>query len=353
MCIAIYKKRGLTLSEATLKKCFESNPDGAGYMWTEELPGVGSQIQVRKGFFDFNTFYACWKEQAEKLDTDYVLHFRWATHGEKDKHNCHPHRINQRVAYVHNGILPIDVPVGSSVSDTILFARQYLNNLPRHWERSQKWLDEVGKRIGWGNKLIIMARDGHIAIVNENHGVWDSGVWYSNSGFRTYSYKYVGCANYSKYIGHEYFKESYEGQDGLTWKRGADGVWLPENKLGADFCHVCRRSFASESERLNNICDDCAAQFPRETCSLCRNVELISDAEIVRGTCYYCNQKEIDAYFADLDARDDSKWRRKGRYTPTLRVCIRPGCKQTLVGQAELASGVCWKCETKEALNKE
>ena len=35
MCIAIYKPKDKVLSLTTLKECYTSNPDGAGFMYAE------------------------------------------------------------------------------------------------------------------------------------------------------------------------------------------------------------------------------------------------------------------------------------------------------------------------------
>lgn len=36
MCIIVYKPEGATMpSTDTLRRCFEENPDGAGFMWPE------------------------------------------------------------------------------------------------------------------------------------------------------------------------------------------------------------------------------------------------------------------------------------------------------------------------------
>lgn len=119
MCVIVYKPIGKKLpSENTLKKCFERNPDGAGYM----LP-INNKVVIHKGLMTFNDF----KKDIEKLLHDnnikdvknipIVLHFRISTQGGVQAGLCHPFPIcrdydNMRkltnecdMALCHNGII--------------------------------------------------------------------------------------------------------------------------------------------------------------------------------------------------------------------------------------------------------
>ena len=46
MCIAIYKPADKILSQETLNECYDSNPDGAGFMYAQD-----KKLHIEKGFF--------------------------------------------------------------------------------------------------------------------------------------------------------------------------------------------------------------------------------------------------------------------------------------------------------------
>ena len=82
MCIAIYKPEGKIISKATLQECYDSNPDGAGFMYNQS-----KKLHIEKGFFSFDSFYDAYKKHENKQA---VIHFRIKTHGKIDTANCHP-----------------------------------------------------------------------------------------------------------------------------------------------------------------------------------------------------------------------------------------------------------------------
>lgn len=146
MCVIVYKPKGKKLpSENTLKKCFERNPDGVGYM----LP-INNKVVIHKGLMTFNDF----KKDIEKLfkdnnikdvkDIPIVLHFRISTQGGVQAGLCHPFPIcrnydNMRkltnecdMALCHNGII-------SRCSKTETGG--YWDDKTKSWNKSFKKLD--------------------------------------------------------------------------------------------------------------------------------------------------------------------------------------------------------------------
>jgi len=183
MCIMIVQPKGVgKIPDATLRNCWRGNHDGAGYMFA-----TGGKLIVRKPFFRLRGLLQAYGADYAVYGglSPFVLHFRWATHGSRTTSNTHPHDvIPDTVALVHNGILPAAIPVGEDISDTVWFIREYLSGLPVDKLMSRRWKYKLGKVIGPSNKFAMMDYRGRVSIVNQNMGEWDSGVWYSNSGYR-------------------------------------------------------------------------------------------------------------------------------------------------------------------------
>jgi predicted glutamine amidotransferase len=179
MCIAIYKPENNIISKETLAQCFKSNSDGAGFMFVNE-----KQLHTNKGFFTFDSFWDAWEPHQNKQA---VLHFRIKTHGAISVDNCHPFNINKGLAFVHNGIIS---GYGSEKeSDTKDFGDKILQPLVAKWGNLSLFQPAIKSlleaRIGY-SKLIFLDRHGNHDIFNENKGVWDNGVWYSNSSYKPY-----------------------------------------------------------------------------------------------------------------------------------------------------------------------
>jgi hypothetical protein len=179
MCIAIYKPEDKILSQATLKECYDSNPDGAGFMYAQN-----KKLHIEKGFFSYDSFYKAYKEHEHKQA---VIHFRIKTHGKIDTTNCHPFAVNNAIGFVHNGI--INGFGDSNHSDTIGFNNAILQPLVHKWGNLALFqdpiIDLIEGRIGY-SKLVFLDRHGNHKIMNEGKGVWDDGVWYSNNSYKPY-----------------------------------------------------------------------------------------------------------------------------------------------------------------------
>ena len=180
MCIAIYKPEEKIISKATLQECYSSNPDGAGFMFSDD-----KQLNIEKGFFNFDSFYNAYKQHQDKK---VVIHFRIKTHGEINETNCHPFAVNSSLAFVHNGIIS-GLDGDKAFSDTIHFNEQILQPLVNKWGNLALFQDPMinllETRIGY-SKLIFLDRHGNHKIMNEHKGEWDNGVWYSNNSYKPY-----------------------------------------------------------------------------------------------------------------------------------------------------------------------
>lgn len=185
MCIAIVKPQGTEISDEYLKNCFENNPDGAGIAYARD-----GKLYIVKGIFNQNTFIKTVREAEKLAEGDMLIHCRIGTSGKKDKENCHSHIVNDSVVMIHNGILDIDVPRNSKVSDTIIFIQEYLKDLPKDFMKNPSILKMIEKIIGSHNKFAFLNSRGESSICNKNAGIMKDGIWYSNDTFDFYGYYY-------------------------------------------------------------------------------------------------------------------------------------------------------------------
>jgi len=196
MCIIIYKPAGTTITKNTLRNCWENNSDGGGFMYA----AVG-QLVIYKGFDSFRKMYKAFRAHENYFSgKDFVLHFRIATSGLKDKDNCHPIKINENLAYVHNGILSGFTHMEAKRSDTFLFGNKILSKLDKNFIKSSatiKLLETYAK--SEQSKFVFMNNKGDYLIVNQQGGYWEDGIWYSNYGYKwrnqTFGFSYCGYNN--------------------------------------------------------------------------------------------------------------------------------------------------------------
>jgi glutamine amidotransferases class-II len=182
MCVAIYKPENVQMpSLDTLKKCWEANPDGAGFALCTS--GDKYAIEIHKGYMTWKQFKAAFeKYRLADFAGDMLLHFRIATHGGISPGNTHPFSLTGDVkllkhtniltnyALIHNGILPIK-PEGD-ISDTMEFCRRLAplyQNIPSAFN--------LIEGMAGNNKIAVITRERvHL------FGQWEcvEGVYFSN-----------------------------------------------------------------------------------------------------------------------------------------------------------------------------
>lgn len=223
MCIAIFKPANIGLpSKETLQKCFQSNPDGAGFAFPIQKPDLSKKLKVLKGFETFEKFYTKFEELNATYDfktLPLLIHFRIGTHGSKNSpEHTHPFVVSESYedmcqleaecdcAVIHNGILRFTGGTESNYSTTF-FSRydsakqEYIPLLP--WEcpsdtmeftkkiiyplvTTEKFfqnnqLKELLKNLASDNKIVILNAEGEyfkIGDFSENEG-----VFYSNNSY--------------------------------------------------------------------------------------------------------------------------------------------------------------------------
>ena len=183
MCIAILQKENATLDRRMIENCWKNNPHGAGLLWTEN-----GSLKCFKSLDNLPQFI----ERYEKVTKEsgrfskIVLHFRIATHGEKDFANCHPHFVSDRIAFVHNGIIHVPRTQKESKSDTAIFNETILQKLPENFIENVA-VQELLMRYTAGSKLVFLSSANASYIVHEQDGHWiNDGIWCSNHSYADY-----------------------------------------------------------------------------------------------------------------------------------------------------------------------
>ena len=195
MCIIIAKPAGVNVPMEYLENSWAANPHGAGVCFAQE-----GKLFISKGFMSLEEFTAFIGDTREWDDVPAIFHFRWATHGEKDKENTHPFEvIPGKLAFAHNGVMRgMRVDGREELSDTQVFNRYILKQLPHNFLRNEGIQRLITEAID-GDKLAFMDNLGNITIFNERLGHTDSaGVWYSNSAYKP------AAAAYPTYSGWVY-----------------------------------------------------------------------------------------------------------------------------------------------------
>jgi len=185
MCIIAVKSQGYTILDSTIKTMWRNNPDGGGFMWAEPEQG---KVHIQK-FMELDEFMEYYHLAVQELDNPrMVLHFRIGTTGLKNLSNCHPHRVNTKLAFVHNGMLKHNLPIDSEESDTVWMNETLFKQTPNlHLNKQfRAWL---GVTIG-SNKIVFLDHKGKVYYVNKHLGnrVVDQAekqlAWYSNDTWK-------------------------------------------------------------------------------------------------------------------------------------------------------------------------
>lgn len=216
MCIAILKTKTGIITDEELRNCFKRNKDGAGIAYT-----VDNKLIVEKGIFNIDDFVSVVRAAEEICDNNMLIHCRITTSGNIDTLNCHPHILNQNMCMIHNGVLDIDVPKNSLVSDTIIYCNKVLKQIRNkdllHNNAITKLIES---HIGDYNKFVFLNNKGEYNIINEEVGHWKDGVWYSNESYKGYATVYgTGCYDWDDEDELAYYYGGYNYTGKFHWDK--------------------------------------------------------------------------------------------------------------------------------------
>lgn len=117
-----------------------------------------------------------------------LFHSRWGTSGERSTLNCHPFKVTRDTVLAHNGVMRMDLPKGDPRCDTRIVAEEIIEQwdiltTAQREEKFAEWLTPA-------NKVLVLTIDpryrSNVFLFNEKAGVWDGGIWYSNTDYQPY-----------------------------------------------------------------------------------------------------------------------------------------------------------------------
>ncbi len=229
MCIIVLNTKE-NLSKDLLHECWLVNNDGAGIMYS-----IDGKLNTFKELKNFNTYY----EYYHTLRTEFKkinigLHFRIATSGKIDSNNIHPFIVNEKLAFMHNGVIDIPLQKKSRISDTIAFNQKILKQLPNNFLNNRAVTNLISRYIG-RSKLLFMNHIGKYWLINEDLGHWDkSGNWFSN-----YSYCETNFLNQNNI-----FWEDEIGEYEICQFCGLE--LIEDREVEFETCYNCMRKYAIE-----------------------------------------------------------------------------------------------------------
>ena len=264
MCIIVYKPMGNNYpSKKTLKQCFSSNPDGAGYMYSHE--GI---VHIKKGFMSFASFYKALKQTRAEIgdNAPCVMHFRISTQAGTRKDCTHPYPLSKnidelrklksdcKIGIAHNGIISLTSSYSklSTHNDTMEFITDYLSLIIK-CERDLEDQDKITliKRLANGNRFAILTSSGDCKLIGDG---WreDDGIFYSNGSYIAPKYTIIKSSNiiddwdeYGDACDAGYYDDKWDAfYNDETNLFDFDMLDCPAVKDGDEsYCEVCRHYY--------------------------------------------------------------------------------------------------------------
>jgi len=251
MCLAIVVDKHFDAEEVDgiiegIDNAWDDNPDGAGMSYVDE----GKRLVVDKGHFDKSAFIEEVKKVLNKnYNSDILIHLRYASAGVINKENCHPFRIDDSKALIHNGtIRQMGAKKEDDESDTVKFSK-FLSTLPKDFMEHNGYDVMIEDYLGF-NKVCVLSDDGESKIYNSYKGEMIGNVWYSNDYYKK---TVVRKDNKSSK------KEEQRSSEGHPYHIDFDGNWVPNYEV--DACYVCDGMLELDEEKEVGICTKCMNNY--------------------------------------------------------------------------------------------
>lgn len=215
MCVIVLKQAGKKLPpDDTLKTCWDSNPDGAGFMYAKD-----GKVHIRKGFMKLKKLLEALHElPADCMSGNVVIHFRVGTHGAVSRECTHPFPVCDDYELMratestcdfgmaHNGVISFaasqdGIKSDGRISDSMWFAHNVASKYMELLELDKDFHISPLMNAAIGtNRFAFLRGDGYCWIVGDWYTVGDDEpVWYSNSSYE--KPRYTARQTPTKYYG--------------------------------------------------------------------------------------------------------------------------------------------------------
>lgn len=191
MCIICSSAAGVRQpSEAQLRRMFDANPHGAGYMVARN-----GRVEISKGYMSWAPFLKAIRYEKFTPDDPVVYHFRISTQAGVTPEMCHPFPLTSHmedckildvgcpVGVAHNGVIRLTSDhADREYSDTAHYITEFLRFFVRSPEdlRDPAVLDAIERTTD--SKWALMDSSGYIATVGDF--IEEDGLLFSNGTFR-------------------------------------------------------------------------------------------------------------------------------------------------------------------------
>jgi predicted glutamine amidotransferase len=195
MCTLILNPNNApAISLSSFLNLWDNNPDGAGFAYIH-----GGKLHIIKEMRSPDALHA--KYAAIKRQTEHaiLLHFRISTQGNVNEANAHPFRVNQNIAFAHNGVISA-APRSDHHSDTALLVRDVLQKWPDNFIHKKGYIEALRYIAGHSNKFALLDVSGKYALINSHLFHLHEGTYYSNRGYLpAYNANPISAKNYNYY----------------------------------------------------------------------------------------------------------------------------------------------------------